>query len=368
MNIPALSKKDIAIIEIANRLQQKNVFLSFCSSHNDVKLLRQKYDYDINVISKIESLSALNNLELICNESDGILIDRGDLSRDVPLEKIAIAQKYIMEKGLGADTPVYVATNLMESMLENSKPTRAEVHDIVSTLNMGAQGLVLAAETAIGNYPVEAVRMMSKIINENSSKFFSKYKNISHVDYLTMPSSGRIIEPHGGELVNQYIDFDKKEINKAPKLYIDDETSSDINNICNGTFSPLNKFMNLREINSVLLNNKLENDIAWTMPIIFQVKNENLDLIEKHVEVLSLIRENHNSPFAIIEIDKIEVDVDLSKIATIWFGTDNPEHPGVSKFYEKGNVIVSGVPKLLKGNKSFGSPFILTPKQTRDLF
>ncbi len=369
LDIPAITQKDEEIIKIANELKQKYVFLSFCSSPKNVTFLRKKYKFDVNIISKIESAAALNNIKLICKESEGILIDRGDLSRDVPLEKIAIAQKYIMEKGHEASTPVYVATNLMESMLENSKPTRAEVHDIVSTLNMGAKGLVLAAETAIGKYPVESVRIMAKIIKENSSVFLSKDKNISDVNYLTMPSSGRIIEPHGGELVNQYFDINKEEIKKIPKLLIDDEKSSDISNICNGTFSPVRNFMNIEEIDSVLLKNKLLNDVAWTMPIIFQITNETFEELKNlDNNKIGLLTKNQNTLFATIEIDKIETDVNLNKIANMWFGTDDTKHPGVSKFYEKGNIIISGKPRLNIGNKHFGSQYKLTPKQTRELF
>ena len=122
------------------------------------------FDYKIEVVSKIESRAGLENLESICKESDAILIDRGDLSREVPLEKIVFAQSYILEQARAFSMPVYVATNLMETMIQNSKPTRAEVNDIVKTLNDGARGLVLAAETAIGKYPVECIRMMVRIV------------------------------------------------------------------------------------------------------------------------------------------------------------------------------------------------------------
>ena len=109
--------------------------------------------------------------EPICKESNSILIDRGDLSRDVPLEKVAFAQIYIQKRANALSVPVFVATNLMENMLENSKPTREEVNDIVKTLEGGVTGLVLAAESAVGKYPVECVRVMSRIINEHENLF-----------------------------------------------------------------------------------------------------------------------------------------------------------------------------------------------------
>ena len=98
---------------------------------------------------------------------DEILIDRGDLSRRVPIEKVPFLQRRIISFARSRKTPVFVATNLLESMVTRKSPTRAEVNDVVSTLLMGADGLVLAAETAIGGFPVEAVAMIRKLIDES---------------------------------------------------------------------------------------------------------------------------------------------------------------------------------------------------------
>ena len=98
--------------------------------------------------------------------SDAILIARGDLSKDIPLIKIPYAQDYIVEWAWAMNTSVYVATNLMESMLSESEPTRAEVNDIVKTLDSGVSGLVLAGETAIGRHPIDAVRVMKEIMDK----------------------------------------------------------------------------------------------------------------------------------------------------------------------------------------------------------
>ena len=98
--------------------------------------------------------------------SDEILIDRGDLSRQVPLEKIPFLQRRIIASAKAKKIPVNVATNLMETMINSPQPTRAEINDVVSTLLMGADNLVLAAETAIGKYPTEVVGMISKLIEQ----------------------------------------------------------------------------------------------------------------------------------------------------------------------------------------------------------
>jgi len=100
------------------------------------------------------------------DETDEILIDRGDLSRQVDLVKIPFFQRRIISTARSKKKPVFVATNLLESMISNRMPTRAEINDVVSTLLMGANGLVLAAETAIGKYPVESVKNIRKLIEQ----------------------------------------------------------------------------------------------------------------------------------------------------------------------------------------------------------
>lgn len=166
VRMPAFSMKDIEMFKVLNRLEAATVFLSFCSWSEDVAELQKHFDHPITVISKIENETGLRNVEGICQVSDGILIDRGDLSKDIPLVKIPYAQDYIINQARACCTPVYVATNLMESMLSAATPTRAEVNDIIKTLDVGADGLVLAGETAIGQYPVETVRIMKRIIIE----------------------------------------------------------------------------------------------------------------------------------------------------------------------------------------------------------
>ncbi len=161
-----LTKKDVEKLKILNRLGASTVYLSFCSWAEDVAELKSHFDHPITVISKIENACGLRNLEEICEASDGILIDRFDLSKDIPLVKIPYAQDYIVEVSLACSTPVYVATNLMESMMIEPLPNRAEANDIVKTLDSGVAGLVLAVETAIGQHPIAAVRIMKEIMDK----------------------------------------------------------------------------------------------------------------------------------------------------------------------------------------------------------
>ena len=167
------TNKDIEAFNLANELKIENVALSFASSGNDIKRLRKFFDYPINIIAKIESKKGIKNLKNILNEANAILIDRGDLSREVSIERIPELQKKIINSSKKNKKPVYVATNLLESMVVKREPTRAEVNDIYNTLIDGANGLVLAAETAIGKYPRECIEMIlrvSKVFQKNHKK------------------------------------------------------------------------------------------------------------------------------------------------------------------------------------------------------
>ena len=164
-NVSAFTDKDLEVLKISKNLNVHTVFLSFCSYPEDVMELRTYFEYETRVIAKIENAEGLRNLPGILEVADGILIDRGDLSKDVPLEKIPYAQDYIINECMRAQVPVSVATNLMESMVSAPEPTRAEVNDIVKLLDLGVSGLVLAGETAIGKHPVIVVHFMKKIID-----------------------------------------------------------------------------------------------------------------------------------------------------------------------------------------------------------
>jgi pyruvate kinase len=161
-----LTEKDRAAIQLGRDRGIKNFAMSFTNRAEDVHLMREICGTDANIIYKIESPSGVHNLESILAETDEILIDRGDLSRRVPIQHIPFLQRRIISIARAKSKSVYVATNLLESMVTTKSPNRAEVNDVVSTLDMGASGLVLAAETAIGQFPVEAVSMVRSLIIE----------------------------------------------------------------------------------------------------------------------------------------------------------------------------------------------------------
>ncbi|MGH8999284.1 MAG: pyruvate kinase, partial [Acidimicrobiia bacterium] len=144
-----ITDSDVAAIEIGVAAGIRHYALSFASSAADVEMVRALVPDGATVISKIESRYGVRNRDEIIDASDAVLIDRGDLSREVPVEYVPFYQKAIVRQCNRWNTPVYVATNLLESMVTSSKPTIAEMNDIANTLLDGVHGLVLAAETAI---------------------------------------------------------------------------------------------------------------------------------------------------------------------------------------------------------------------------
>jgi len=164
-NLGELTKDDRLALSIGNELGIKNVALSFSKNIGEINRVKEIIP-DAKVISKIESKEGIDNLDEIIRNSSAILIDRGDLSGEVSIEKIPNIQKRIIRKGHCENRKVYVATNMMESMMHKPQPTPGEVNDVYNTLLDGADGIVLAGETAIGQYPVETANMIKRIINE----------------------------------------------------------------------------------------------------------------------------------------------------------------------------------------------------------
>lgn len=179
IKLNALTKKDLKGIEIAIENKINFFALSFANQSKDVDYLKKLITYKTFIISKIETKNSIKNLHEITNKSNALLIDRGDLSRYISLAKIPYAQNYIINLGKKKRKPVFVATNLLENMIKHSSPTRAECNDIYNALNQGVNGLVLAAESAIGNDPVKCVEFLKNSIiahrlfkkNTNKKKF-----------------------------------------------------------------------------------------------------------------------------------------------------------------------------------------------------
>ena len=159
-----MTESDLEAIRLGRELGVKHFALSFARRAQDVVRLRRLAGAAAYVISKIESRAGVRNMDAVIAASDAVLIDRGDLSREVPLAHVPMHQKEIIRRAIAANTPAFVATNLLESMITNRRPTIAEANDIINTLMDGAHGLVLAAETSIGLNPVASVDMVLELM------------------------------------------------------------------------------------------------------------------------------------------------------------------------------------------------------------
>jgi pyruvate kinase len=180
--LPSLSEKDRFALAIGRRLGIAHYALSFASSGDAVQQARDLIPPHAHIIAKIESMPGVRGMDGIIEASDAVLIDRGDLSREVRLEQIPYFQKAIVRRANRWHTPLYVATNLLESMVVYNRPTIAEMNDIANTLLDGAHGLVLAAETAIGVDPVGAVDMVKQAIAVFEQEDFGR-----RIDTAEMP-------------------------------------------------------------------------------------------------------------------------------------------------------------------------------------
>ena len=176
LTMPSLTDKDIADLEYILQKDLDWVALSFVRSTDDVRALRaliKKTDSKIKIISKIEMPEALKNIRDIIIESDGIMVARGDLGVEVPVEQVPLIQKEIIRKCMHRAKPVIVATQMMESMMERTKPNRSEVTDVSNAVLDGADAVMLSGETAMGAYPTLVVETMSKIILEAENKAYN---------------------------------------------------------------------------------------------------------------------------------------------------------------------------------------------------
>ncbi|MGH2596519.1 MAG: pyruvate kinase [Actinomycetota bacterium] len=163
-NLPPLSEKDRAAIQIGARLGITHYALSFASGAADVDLIRAVAPAGAQIMAKIESRLGVRNMDGIIEAADSVLIDRGDLSHEIPFEHLPFYQKAIVRRANRGNRPVYVATNLLESLVTGRTPTIAEANDLANTLLDGVHGLVLAAETAIGRDPLGSVDLVLRAI------------------------------------------------------------------------------------------------------------------------------------------------------------------------------------------------------------
>ena len=170
LNISALTEKDLNDLEFGIQLGVDAVALSFVRSDQDIHSLRANIlridpkQKNIPIIAKLERPEALDHLEQIMDATDGVMVARGDLGVEMPPEKVPIAQKRIIECANRKAKVVITATQMLESMIHNPRPTRAEASDVANAIFDGTDAVMLSGETAVGEYPVQTVEMMDKIV------------------------------------------------------------------------------------------------------------------------------------------------------------------------------------------------------------
>lgn len=185
INLPSLIKSDLKQLDMASLNKVDFVALSFVRDKRDVEILREeikKRGIKADIVSKIENEEAIKNIDEIILASDGIMVARGDLGVEVPIERLLYLQKQIIEKCHMANKPVITATEMLDSMITRPRPTRAEATDVSNAVFMGTDAVMLSGETASGDYPVEAVSMMARICSFTESVKVFEMKRKKAID------------------------------------------------------------------------------------------------------------------------------------------------------------------------------------------
>lgn len=190
INLPAITEKDIEDIKFGIEQGIDFIAASFVRKASDVleirKVLEENNAPDIHIISKIESQEGVDNIDSIIQVSDGIMVARGDMGVEIPSEEVPIVQKMIIKKCNEVAKPVITATQMLDSMIRNPRPTRAEVTDVANAIYDGTDAIMLSGETAAGKYPVEAVKTMNRVALRTEETLNYKIKYNIDIDEITV--------------------------------------------------------------------------------------------------------------------------------------------------------------------------------------
>ena len=192
VSAPSMTAKDRRDLAFGLKLGVDAVAMSFVRRAADiraVKRLIRRRGGDCPVIAKIEQPEAVDDLDAILDASDGVMVARGDLGVEMPPEQVPVLQKRIIREANRRGKPVIVATQMLESMVQKPRPTRAEASDVANAIFDGTDAVMLSAETSIGRYPVEAVRMMTRIAEAAETVFRPDRSVLAHWEVLSVPAA-----------------------------------------------------------------------------------------------------------------------------------------------------------------------------------
>ena len=209
ISLPALTEKDLQDLDFIIEQKLDWVALSFVRSVKDIVILRSKLQErksKTKIIAKIEKPEALTNIRDIIVESDGIMVARGDLGVELPIEQVPLIQKQLIRKSLHRAKPVIVATQMMESMIDRIKPNRSEITDVANTVLEGADAVMLSGETATGKHPVLVVETMRKIIMQ-----------VERTDYRYNLEDELVPQPHSPSFLSDAICYNACKLSRDTK-------------------------------------------------------------------------------------------------------------------------------------------------------
>ncbi len=192
LSVPVLTEKDISDIKWGIEHDVDYIAVSFVRTRGDiieVRKILESFNSNIKIIAKIETRQAASNLNDLINVVDGMMVARGDLGVELPTEEVPLIQKKIIELCRKNSKPVIVATQMLDSMIRNPRPTRAEASDVANAVIDGADALMLSGETAKGKYPIEAVKVMAKIIKRVEKEVTMWQRSISLPAAITVPDA-----------------------------------------------------------------------------------------------------------------------------------------------------------------------------------
>lgn len=384
-DLPPLSPKDREAIALARRAGVRHLALSFVRSAADIRSARAEARADMRIIAKIECTDALEHLPEIIEEADALLIDRGDLSREIPIEKVPFAQKAIILQARLRGKETYVATNLLESMVENKEPTRAEVHDVAATVLDGAAGLALASETAIGKHPIEAVNALQKIIRHTrevagdlargnpTGGIAARLMERGYLARAGKHTTALLPEPHGGALVDRMArePADRERYAALPRIMLTDEQYMDVEQIALGAFSPLEGFMGKDDLASVLADMRLaprgtaRAGPVWPIPIVLDVSEAQAAPLAAGGDIA--LTDGQGTIVALLHLAE-KYRHDRNRFAEQLYGTTDARHPGVRAAAAMQPVLLTGKITLLTRRSAPYKGYELTPRQVRRMF